>query len=75
MNNIWTALKENPVRIYWVVVAALSVVAAFGIDLNDLQRDAILGLAAAVLFGGEAVRQVVTPVSKLEPPVVPEEAL
>jgi predicted branched-subunit amino acid permease len=52
------ALKNNPVRIYSIAVAALALVAFY---LPGLPVALILGLVAAILGVGEGVRAAVTP--------------
>jgi hypothetical protein len=57
------SLKNNPVRIYGVVAAALALVAHY---VPDLPSPLILALAAALLGVGESVRSAVVPVRKIE---------
>jgi hypothetical protein len=57
------SLKNNPVRIYAVVAAALALVAHY---VPDLPTPLILALAAALLGVGEGVRAQVTPTRSLE---------
>ena len=57
------SLRNNPVRIYAVVAAALALVAHY---VPDLPSPLILALAAALLGVGESVRASVVPVRKIE---------
>lgn len=54
-------LRIEPVRIYAVVTAVLALVAHYN---PDLPSPLILGVAAAVLGVGEAVRSQVSPLAK-----------
>lgn len=68
MNKVVAYLKNEPVRVFAAVVAVLTVLVTFkvipGADVNDVE-----GVAAAVLalFGGEAVRSVVSPTDSSTP--------
>lgn len=57
-------IKNNPVRIYAIVTAA---VALLGHYVQDIPTALVLALVAAVLGVGEGVRSAVTPVRKLDP--------
>lgn len=52
------------------ITAAIGVLVAFGVDVTEDQRNAILGLVAAIstliLIAGPIIRQYVTPVEKAE---------
>lgn len=62
----WQGIRYEPARIYGWLVAAMQVAAAFGLDITDEQRNALLGLVLASLAVIEVLRKKVTPVVKLE---------
>jgi hypothetical protein len=62
MQAVLEALKNNPVRIYSIVVATLALIAFY---IPTLPVALVLGLVAAILGVGEGVRAVVTPTRKL----------
>ena len=64
MGNVWEDIKNNPVRLYSIVAAALAIGAFY---LPGLPVALVLALVAAVLgVGGEVVRHQVTPMRKVE---------
>lgn len=57
------SIKNNPTRIYSIIVAGLALVAFY---VPDMPTPLILGLIAAVLGTGEVVRAQVLPVRKYD---------
>lgn len=64
LDQLLELIKNNPVRIYGIIVALLPVLAIF---ITGLPVAPLLVLAAAVLGISEVPRQLVTPVRKLDP--------
>jgi hypothetical protein len=68
MRALWQALsqrlREEPAMVFSLISAGLAVGAAFGLDITEEQRNAILGLAAVIVGGGVATRRVVVPEAK-----------
>lgn len=68
MRALWGSvvqrLKEEPVRIFSLISAGLAAGAAFGLDITEEQRNAILGLAAVIVGGGVMTRRMVVPEAK-----------
>jgi len=63
MSKIYEAIKNNPVRVYTVLVAAIAVVAFY---VPSIPVALIITLVAAILGVGEGVRAAVTPNRKLD---------
>lgn len=62
--NIIEAIKNNPVRVYAIIVALLPIIAIY---VTTLPVGLLLTLAAAILGVSEVPRQLVTPTRKLDP--------
>jgi hypothetical protein len=70
---IWIkeALANNPERIKSWLIAAFALAVYYWPELAD-DRDIWLQFAGSILFGGELVRQAVTPSRKLDGPAPPQ---
>lgn len=71
MTQILTLMQTYPARIFSIVAAALVLIVHFN---PDLPVDAILGLVTAVLGGGQAVHNTVTPEAHIATVDSPEQA-
>lgn len=60
---MWEAIKNNPVRIYAILSAAIAVVAFY---VPSLPVALLIALLAAIFGVGEGVRAAVTPNRKLD---------
>lgn len=59
--------EENPVRtVAYATSAVIAVLGVVGVVVDPLSTSATVALVLALLFGGEVVRQKVTPVAKAE---------
>jgi len=59
---MWEAIKNNPVRIMEVVTAICSLLAFY---FGDVPWPLVIAVFAAIVGGGETVRQKVTPMRKM----------
>lgn len=59
---MWETIKNNPVRIMEVVTAVCSLLAFY---FGDVPWPLVIAVFAAIVGGGETVRQKVTPMRKL----------
>jgi hypothetical protein len=66
MKRLLTRLREEPALIGTGLSVLMAVGAAFGLDITDAQRDALLGLAGFMAMVGFGIRSKVTPVAKIE---------
>lgn len=62
MKSIIDAIKNNPVRLYAILLATIGLVANYW---TDFPRELVDELIIAILFGGELVRNAVTPNDKV----------
>ena len=63
MDKIMEAIKNNPVRVMEVVTAICSLLAFY---FGDVPWPLVIAVFAAIVGGGETVRQKVTPMRKLK---------
>jgi hypothetical protein len=66
MKRLLTRLREEPALIGTGLSVIMAVGAAFGLDITDAQRDALLGLATFIGMVGFGIRSKVKPVAKIE---------
>lgn len=65
MRRIIQRLKEEPALIGSGLSIVLTVLAAFGLEITDDQRDALLGLAGFIAMVGVGIRSQVKPMAKV----------
>lgn len=64
MRRLLDAIRARPHRVVEVIVAALGLAAALGLDLDVEARNAILALLVAVVGGSEVAQTRTTPLHR-----------